>query len=226
MSKIIYAIKVADVSYSGLKILDVKIGQTTNINSTIAQYKRSHREVEVLDLWELNPSKTLSDCEKGIHRIAERYAYERKGEKFIFLQESYKEFSENVNFLLNNVPKSKIGRKTEVDAEEDDSYTGKKPKLIIFKGKKYKVDTWRGVLHVIAKEIYKEQDDFSSALDIKGRKRNYFSKSGRDLVVALKIKGTPYFFEGNINANQIMKIIERLLETFGYDDSDFKIHYK
>lgn len=111
MNEIIYAIKVADLSYSGLKILDVKIGKTTNINSTLTQYRRSHRSVEILNLWGLNPSMTLLDCEQGVHKIAEKYAYEQEGEKFIFLQESYKKFSENVSLLLRNVSKDKLGRK-------------------------------------------------------------------------------------------------------------------
>lgn len=110
-NEIIYAIKIANLSYSGLKILDVKIGKTTNINSTLAQYKRGNRNAEILNLWELNQSKTLSECEKGIHEIAEKYAYEREGEKFIFLQESYKRFAENVGLLLKNISKIELGRK-------------------------------------------------------------------------------------------------------------------
>jgi len=42
-----------------------------------------------------------------VHKIAEKYAYERKGETFIFLQESYTDFEENVNLLLKNIPKEK-----------------------------------------------------------------------------------------------------------------------
>ncbi|MFZ5365740.1 MAG: winged helix-turn-helix domain-containing protein [Patescibacteria group bacterium] len=111
MAEMIYAIKVADLSYSGLKISDVKIGKTTNIRATLVQYRRSHRSAEILDLWELNPLMILSDCEEGVHKIAEKYAYEREGEKFIFLQESYKEFSENVSLLLRNIPIDKLEEK-------------------------------------------------------------------------------------------------------------------
>ena len=134
MTDIIYAIKVVDVSYSELKIIDVKIGRTTNINSTLAQYRRSSRGIKILDLWESNESLTLSECEKGVHQLAEKYAYEREGEKFIFLQESYIEFSENVSLLLNKTTKDelegvKIQRKTKRKIKE---YTGRKPKFIKF----------------------------------------------------------------------------------------------
>lgn len=118
MAEIIYAVKVADLSYSGLKILDVKIGKTTSISSTLTQYRRSHRSIETLNLWESNQSITLSDCERGVHQIAEKYAYEKDGEKFIFLQESYKKFSENVSLLLRNTSLEKLREKDKIASKE------------------------------------------------------------------------------------------------------------
>jgi negative regulator of replication initiation len=233
MSDIIYAIKVADLSYSGLKIIDVKIGKTTNINSTLAQYRRSSRGIEILDLWESNELLSLSECEKGIHQLAEKYAYESEGEKFIFLQESYSEFSENVSLLLNKTTKDKLEevktqRKTKRKIKE---YIGRKPKFIKFQKNTFEVKTWREVLQMIAKQIHDETDDFSKVLNMKGRKRVYFSKNCRDkehggeLIAPYKIPGTPYCFESNINANQIMKIINNLLKMFGYKESDLVISF-
>jgi len=100
MANLIYSIKVNELYYSGLSVLDVKIGKTTNIHSTLMQYKRSSRDIKVLDLWEPNENLQLSECERGVHRLADRYAYERKSEKFIFLQDAYDKFSENVSLLL------------------------------------------------------------------------------------------------------------------------------
>jgi len=226
MSKIIYAIKIADLSFSGLKVLHVKIGQTSNIKRTLAQYMRGNPGVEILDLWKPNPLKTVSESEKGIHEIAKKYAYEREGEKFIFLQESYKEFAENVNLLLNNVPESEVVMKTKTRAKEGGNYTGKKPESIKFQDKPYEVNSWREVLGTVAEQIYEDRKDFTLALKIKGRKRVYFSKNAGDLRDPQKVKGTPYFFEGNINANRTMRIANRLLEIFGYDESDLKIIYR
>lgn len=225
MNQIIYAIKIAELSYSGLKILNIKIGRTTNPKATLQQYKRTSHEAQILDLWESNPDKSLAECENGIHKIAEKYAYERKGETFIFLQGSYKEFSENVNLILKNVSpevekiKKKFARKT----SKIPDYTGKEPELIKFQNKSYKVNTWRDVLHIIAKQIYQEQKDFAIILNIKGTRRNYFSKNSKDLVDPQKINGTPYFFEGNLSTNQIIRVIQKLLNTFGYKLSDFVI---
>jgi hypothetical protein len=227
MNKIIYAVKVIDLSYSGLQIIDVKIGQTSDINSTLRQYRRSNPNAEILDLWETNHSlKNSYECERGIHILAERYAYERKKETFIFLQESYQKFAENVNLLLKNVT-DKINRKTNTQRKEFKiDYTGKKPELIRFRGKEYKVNTWREILCKIAEEIYKDKNDLTPVLKIRGKKRIYFSKNSKDLVDPQEIKGTSYFCEGNLNANNIVKIIKTLLNIFGYDIHDLEIIYK
>ena len=100
MAEIVYAIRIGRLITGGLKVLDVKIGKTTNINSTINQYKRSSRDVKVLDLWEPNNNLTLSECERGVHQLAQQYAHERDSEKFIFLQDTYDKFSKNVCLLL------------------------------------------------------------------------------------------------------------------------------
>lgn len=234
LSNIIYAIKVGSASYGNLTILDVKIGRTTNIKSTESQYKRSHSVVEILDLWESNEQLTLQECEKGVHLIAEKYAYERNSEKFIFLQESYKDFARNVNQLLNKTTKEelgkgKTGRKTK---RKKENYTGRKPKFVKFQRRTFEVETWREVLLTIAKQIYGEKEDFSKVLDIKGRTRVYFSKSHKDkkhggeLVRPQEITDTPYYFEGNISANKTMTIINNLLEIFGYKKSDIEIGYE
>jgi len=225
MDNIIYAIKMTELMYGGLKILDIKIGKTANVKSTLSQYKRSSRQAEILDLWKSNLSKSLSECENGTHKIAEKYAYKREGEKFIFLQESYKDFSESINLLLKNVPKKKIFQRKEVKKQKQkkDNYTGSKPRLIKFQGKEYKVNTWREALHVIAKQIYRNKEDFSLALKIRGKKRNYFSKDSKSLIDSQKIEGTPYFFEAKISANLVVKIINKLLSTFGYKESDLQI---
>ena len=105
MTNLVYSIKVNELYYSGLKVLDVKIGKTANIDSTLAQYKRSSRDIKILDLWAPNENLQLSECEKGVHQLAERYAYERRSEKFIFLQDDYDKFSKNVSLLLEKVSK-------------------------------------------------------------------------------------------------------------------------
>ncbi|MGM0568541.1 MAG: DUF4357 domain-containing protein [Elusimicrobiota bacterium] len=108
MKGIIYAIKINDLSHSGLRVLDVKIGRTTNINSTLAQYRRVSRNIKILDMWLPNIALSLNDCERGAHDLAAKYAYERDSEKFVFLQESYNKFADNVSLLLKRTSKSDL----------------------------------------------------------------------------------------------------------------------
>ncbi|MDD5749098.1 MAG: hypothetical protein PHP64_08700 [Actinomycetota bacterium] len=223
MDKIIYSTRIGRLSYGGLQVLDIKIGQTMNIESTLSQYRRSNRDAEILDLWELNSSKSSSECEQGVHKIAEKYAYERKEEKFIFLQESYQDFAENVNLLLKNITNNITDKAKRKRIKRKGDYQGKKPELIRFRGSEFQVNTWREVLCKITEEIYKDKKDLAPILKIKGRKRTYFSKNSKELVDPQKIEGTSYYFEGNLNANNIVKIVKTLLDSFGYDSQELEI---
>ena len=231
MVDLVYAIRVSDMSYSGLTIMDVKIGKTTNINSTLSQYRRGNRSIELLDLWKSNEALTLSQCERGIQKIAERYAYSRKSEKFIFLQESYREFSDNVSQVLEKTTKKKLESRKEqgkVKDTKDDkgNYIGKKPKLIVFGEEHFEVSTWRSVLKKVVQQIKKEKGNLKGIKKICGRKRYYFVQKvdKGTLRNPVKIPGTKYFFEGNISANRTMAIIHGLLDRFGYKDSDFEVY--
>lgn len=224
--EVIYAIQVESLSSSGLKMLDVKVGKTTNLKSTLSQYERSHREVKTMDLWKPNEGMTLSKCERGVQNIAEQYAYERKGEVFVFLQDSYKEFSDSVSQLL--VPTAEIRARSKEPKEKSkgklESYTGKTPKLIKFRGKEFEVDTWREMVKILAREISEKTEDFSRVVEIRGRENDYFSKNKKVLVAPKKIPGTSYYFEGNMNADRLNSIANRLLEKFGYDrESEFEV---
>jgi hypothetical protein len=232
MTGLIYSIKVNELVYSRLQVLDVKIGKTTNINSILSQYKRSHMVMEILDLWKPNEALQLSDCERAVHKLAERYAYERDSEKFIFLQNAYKTFSEHVSLFLekttseNEVSGVSSYKKSKQQTGKLVDYTGKIPKAIVFKNQAYQVRYWRDVLSVISKKIYEEKkDDFAKVLQMKawfskdGRKR----KQGGPLRFPMKITDSPYYFEGNISANQSIRLIHKLFTLFGYNSSDMKI---
>lgn len=227
MNKIIYAIKISELVTSGLRVINVKIGQTSDINSRLRQIGVGNPGAEILDLWEVNASINPTDCEKGIQILAEKYAYKREKETFIFLQDAYNDFRENVNLLLKNITntieKKHKEKKIEKRRSQRDDYTGKKPELMKFCGKEYKVSTWREVLCKVAEEIYKEKKDFSPALKIKERERIYFSKNKRNLIDPQEIKGSPYFCEGNLSANHIVKIVKTLLKIFGYKPDDLEI---
>jgi len=104
----IYAIKISELSQGSganqIKILKIKIGKSNDTNSTMRQYRRSSPDAELMGLWEANPSLKPLDCEKGVHMLAEKYAYKRDSEVFSFIgDDSYKKFEENVNHLLKPI---------------------------------------------------------------------------------------------------------------------------
>lgn len=233
MPEIIYAFKLAELSYSDWEILDVKIGKTTDLDSTVLQHKKSNRKLEILDLWYPNEKLTFSSCEKSVQDIAEKYAYERDNEKFIFLQDHYNDFSDIVSGVLKTAKKDKLEekrRKDKVRSEgekiKDRDYTGERPRKILFMGKEFQVYAWRDVISTVASEIYKEVEDFSKALDIKGRKHYYFSKDEEELRQSVNIPNTPYYCEGKVSANMMMNIVVRLLNKFNIDESELGIWLK
>jgi len=191
--------------------------------------------MEILDLWKPNASLQLSDCERAVHKLAERYAYERDSEKFIFLQNAYKTFSEHVSLFLEKttfdtetagITSDKKTEKHQKQILKGIDYTGKIPKVVVFKNQTYQVRYWRDVLSVISKKIYDEKkDDFVKVAQMKA----WFSKDGRKraqggpLRFPIKISDSPYYFEGNISANQTVKIIDKLFTLFGYQSSDMEI---
>lgn len=232
MTNVIYTVKTHELSYADLKIKEVKIGRTSNINSTIAQYRRGLSNLKLLDLWYPNEEKTVSQCEKGVLELAEKYAYERSRETFKFLQDGYENFSENVSYLLvptslDELEKSKQDQKEgkEIPKETKRSdYTGTKPDFFVLDDEYCEVDTWRDVLSNLVSKIHEYNDDFERILDIQGRSKNYFSKNSPEGMRSPdKIEGTNYYFETNLSANQIMKIVDRVLDKFDYDEDDFKL---
>lgn len=108
ITDVVYAIRISALEYTGLKIMDVKIGKSTDIDNTLSQYSRGNRNIQLIDMWEPNPHKTLSTTERGIQAVAEQYAYDRQSEKFVFLQGEYQEFSETVNKLVKNVTRDDL----------------------------------------------------------------------------------------------------------------------
>lgn len=98
--QIVYAIRIARVESSGLKIMHVKIGITKNLDTTIQSYSRGNPETVLLNLWQTNPNLSANSCENGVHKLASKYAYSRDREKFIFLQDTYLDFADNVHSLL------------------------------------------------------------------------------------------------------------------------------
>lgn len=221
MKEIIYAIQVAALDYSGLKVVDVKIGETTNINATLAQYRRSSRSIKILNLWKPNEELSLSDCEKGVHQLAEKYAYEKDGEKFIFLQESYNDFAENVNLLLKTTTKGELR-----ESQKSESKVGKKG--IKIKNKFYSCNHAREILINTANWLIEQKAIKEKDLPIETSKVRYLinkkpiHQRGNSFVSEERLVNGNYI-ETHKNKEQCIKSAEKLLNDFGYKKDDLDV---
>lgn len=113
MSELVYAIQTAIHSHSGIKMIDVKIGRTTNISSRLSQYRGSHWQAKILDLWKKHPERSLSNCESGILTIAEEYAQRRSREIFVFIQSDYEVFANAISNILKHTTRADVEEELE-----------------------------------------------------------------------------------------------------------------
>jgi len=227
MTDIVYAIRISNMEYSGLKIMDVKIGKSTDIDDTLSQYSRGNRNIELLDMWRPNPEKNLSTTERGVHEIAENYSYDRQSEKFVFLQSGYQEFADTVNKILRNTSKQELGETDEAPTQtQKDDYTGTTPAVIKILGDTYDVNNWTEALQTAISQILQDVEDQEKITEIKGRKRDYFVHKGDEsgLIAPKEIPRTEYFVETNFSANDVNRIINKALNKYGYDTSQLEIY--
>lgn len=227
MTEVVYAIRMNNLEYSGLKIMDVKIGKTTDIDNRLSTFETGAWDVQLLDMWVPNPQKTLSTTEQGVQAVAENYAYDNESEKYVFLQDSYQNFAETVNKLLKNVTREDIKRDEEPTPEEPETvdYTGKTPAVIKILGETYDVDSWTDCLLLATTQILAEVDDHKKITEIRGSKRDYFVQEGKqsDLIAPKMIPDTGLYLESNFSANDVVRIIKRVLEHYDYEPSELEI---
>jgi hypothetical protein len=226
MSDVVYAILTSHLEYSGLKIMDIKIGKSTDIDNTLQQYNRSSRDTELLDMWTPNPDKTLSTAERGVHAVAKQYAYDKQSEKFVFLQGAYQEFAETVNMLLRNVSREDLAADSSSSESDDvDDYTGTTPSVLKILGETHDVDSWADALTVGVAAILRDVDDHDRIKEVSGRKRTYFVEEGQqsELVKPRRIPDTNLYLETNFSANDCVRKIEQVMVKYGYDRTELEI---
>jgi hypothetical protein len=227
MHAVVYAIRISHLEYSGLKVMDIKIGKSTNIDNTLRQYSRGNRDIELLDMWTPNPDKNLSTAERGVHEIAERYAYDKQSEKFVFLQGAYQDFAETVNKLLRNASREDLAEDpTPNESTDVDDYTGMTPSVIKILDETHDVDNWADALTVAVAQILRGVDDHEPITEIEGRTRSYFVEEGRqsDLVAPRRIPDTDLYLETNFSANDCVRKIEQVMDKYGYDRAELEIY--
>lgn len=103
-------------------------------------------------------------------------------------------------------------------------YTSKKPSSLWFKEITYDVNSWAQFLLELCNIIKTEhRDRFDNVLELKGRKRLYFTRNENQLTKPKRIPSTDIFIETNLSARNIAVVCGCLLDRFGCRKEDLRV---
>jgi len=103
-------------------------------------------------------------------------------------------------------------------------FTGKSIVAFTFKGKRYPVRSWKEMLIEITDLMLSaHREQFNKVLNLRGRKRPYFTRNSNELRVPERINNTDIYVETNLNANAIVRLSKDIISIFGYKEDDLSI---
>ena len=105
-----------------------------------------------------------------------------------------------------------------------ENLTGQKPIAFILDGQRHEAFTWRQVLVRTCNLLAEEAgDSFAQMVQpVRGRKRSYFTSDAESLVAPLKLK-SGLFVEGNLSANDCVRVTRRVAQAVRGTDKAFRI---
>lgn len=225
MTEVVYAIELDTLDTSGLTMVKVKIGKTTNLESRLKSYQTGMLgEPEVLNVWFPNSDVGLSSVENGILDIAEQYAYNRSGEAFVFLQDGYQQFSETVDKLLDATTRAEIKGISSDKEPANGNYTGEVPAVVRLNGETYEVSNWTECVVTVAESILSQAESREPLKQVSGRTRDYVvEEEKRSQQVSPKPIGDSLYIETNLSAENTVQVIKKMLHAYNYDLAEFDI---
>jgi hypothetical protein len=97
-------------------------------------------------------------------------------------------------------------------------YTGTFPSSISISGSTFTTETYRDVLVRTCEFVQRRKpSEFSKILQLRGRKRKWFSRVAKELHDPVRIPGTDIFVECNVNANILVLRSFQVLHLFGLE---------
>lgn len=103
-------------------------------------------------------------------------------------------------------------------------YTNRSISAFVFNGTQYKVRSWKDLLMAMCDILIKTHStEFEKVLNIRGRKRPYFTRNSNELRIPQEVNETGVFVETNLSANNIVKICLDMISIFGYSEDELKI---
>lgn len=129
------------------------------------------------------------------------------------------------------VPTTALSRETPVSGKPTfgklANYTSKSVIAFSFKNTRYEVIYWIDVLIKVCNLMHSlHQKNYEWILQLRGRKKPYFTKNLHELRVPQQIEGTDIFMETNLSANQIVKTCLIVISLFGYSEKDFGVELR
>lgn len=105
-----------------------------------------------------------------------------------------------------------------------DDHTGKSISAFWFDGSTHEVHSWRELLLTLCGVILsKHRAEFDKVLEVRGRKRSYFTRDASALRDPREIPDTDIFVETNLSANFAAWICRLLIAKFEYSDEKLKV---
>ena len=105
------------------------------------------------------------------------------------------------------------------------SFTGRSPAAFWLDGSRHEVARWRAVLQGVCGLMAADSGlGFGDRVaHLRGRTRPYFSREPGDLFRAVSIEGSDWFVEGNLSANDCVRLAQRTLRAVRGSDNGFRI---
>jgi len=105
------------------------------------------------------------------------------------------------------------------------SYTGTSVKSFVLLGRSHKADTYREVLtRACALLAEKHGARFDRVLELRGKKRPFFTRNPKELRAPFLLPGTDIYVEVNLSANMIVRLVGRAALLLGHPASSFRVH--
>lgn len=148
----------------------------------------------------------------------------------------YKPNNETVEkFLINVIREKAIQNKKEISTlvqpspdnihrSHSEVYTGKSIISFTFKGTRYPVRSWKEMLIKITNLMLSaHREQFDKVLNLKGRKKPYFTRNPNELRIPEKINNTEIYIEIHLSAKSIVNLSKSIIALFGYKEDDLSI---
>ena len=111
-----------------------------------------------------------------------------------------------------------------VASKQPGRFVGRSIRSFVFRGERFDVRTWKDLLVTLAEAIRSQRrQDFDRVLDIRGTKRQYFSRDHNQLREPRELGGSGIFVETHWSADGTVKMCGKLLALFGYSADELRI---